>query len=115
VAVFYPLGYPMLYGPAFCPSRREVDDLKTPKYAKFTQLVVDFENLDAHGDAFAESDVGFCTLGTTRGKSGVEGFKRVDFDYVLGGCQDQGRIYETIFTLLSVCRRPAPGNRSSRA
>lgn len=67
--------------------RREVDDLKTPKYAKFTQLVVDFENLDAHGDAFAESDVGFCMLGTTRGKSGVEGFKRVDFDYVLASAE----------------------------
>ncbi|CAF1578967.1 unnamed protein product, partial [Rotaria sordida] len=30
------------------------------------------------------ADVHFCCLGTTRGKAGVEGFRRVDFDYVVG-------------------------------
>jgi len=32
---------------------------------------VDFENLDAHTDAFKNFDVGYCCLGTTRAKSGA--------------------------------------------
>jgi len=32
---------------------------------------VDFENLDAHADAFKNFDVGYCCLGTTRGQSGA--------------------------------------------
>ncbi|WAR03164.1 HTAI2-like protein [Mya arenaria] len=47
------------------------------------QKVVDFENLEEHRDAFSGHDVGFWCLGTTRAKAGVEGFKRVDHDYVL--------------------------------
>ncbi|XP_012938592.1 oxidoreductase HTATIP2 isoform X2 [Aplysia californica] len=50
---------------------------------EFEQRVVDFENLDDHKDAFKDLDMGFCCLGTTRGKSGVPGFIRVDHDYVL--------------------------------
>jgi len=38
------------------------------------QRVVDFENLDAYADAFKNFDVGYCCLGTTRGKSGAVGF-----------------------------------------
>jgi len=50
---------------------------------EFEQRVVDFENLDEHKDAFKDLDTGFCCLGTTRGKAGVQGFIRVDHDYVL--------------------------------
>ena len=36
-----------------------------------TQSVVDFEKLDDHADVFKNLDVGFCCLGTTRGKAGA--------------------------------------------
>lgn len=63
--------------------RREVEELKAEKYSKCTQYVVDFDDLSSHAAAFDATDVGFCALGTTRGKSGVEGFKKIDFDYVV--------------------------------
>lgn len=61
----------------------------------FVQKVVDFENLDEHRDTFKDLDVGFSCMGTTRAKAGVQGFVRVDHDYVLnaarlakdGGCR----------------------------
>ncbi|XP_070817072.1 oxidoreductase HTATIP2 isoform X2 [Chaetodon trifascialis] len=63
-------------------------------YENLVQEVVDFEKLDDHAAAFQGHDVGYCCLGTTRAKAGVEGFIRVDHDYVLksaelaksGGC-----------------------------
>lgn len=63
-------------------------------YKDVEQRVVDFDNLDAHADAFKNFDVGYCCLGTTRGRSGAAGFYRVDHDYVVnsarlakdGGC-----------------------------
>jgi len=63
--------------------RRELEELKTEKYSKCTQHVVNFDDLASHTTAFEGSDIGFCALGTTRGKSGVEGFKKIDFDYVV--------------------------------
>lgn len=64
-------------------------------YKNVNQVVVDFEKLDEYASAFQGHDVGFCCLGTTRGKAGAEGFVRVDRDYVLksaelakvGGCK----------------------------
>lgn len=64
-------------------------------YKNVKQEVVDFEKLDDFASAFQGHDVGFCCLGTTRRKAGVEGFVRVDRDYVLksaelakaGGCK----------------------------
>ncbi|CAG5120154.1 unnamed protein product [Candidula unifasciata] len=50
---------------------------------EFEQKVVDFENIDDYKDVFKDLDTGFSCLGTTRGKSGVQGFIRVDHDYVL--------------------------------
>ncbi|XP_013065725.1 oxidoreductase HTATIP2-like isoform X2 [Biomphalaria glabrata] len=50
---------------------------------EFEQKVIDFENIDEHKDVFENLDIGFCCLGTTRAKSGVQGFIRVDHDYVL--------------------------------
>ncbi|XP_046375583.1 oxidoreductase HTATIP2-like isoform X1 [Haliotis rufescens] len=62
--------------------RRQVD-LDTTVGPEFEQKVVDFEKLEEHSDVFEGLDTGFCALGTTRGKSGVKGFVRVDHDYVL--------------------------------
>ncbi|KAE8297683.1 Oxidoreductase HTATIP2 [Larimichthys crocea] len=63
-------------------------------YENLAQEVVDFEKLDDYAAAFQGHDVGYCCLGTTRAKAGVDGFIRVDHDYVLksaelaksGGC-----------------------------
>lgn len=48
----------------------------------FEQTVVDFDNLDPHAGEF-DCDVGYCALGTTKGKSGKDGFIKIDHDYVL--------------------------------
>jgi oxidoreductase len=60
--------------------RREVPLSIGPE---FEQKVVDFENIDEFKDVFKDLDVGFCCLGTTKAKSGLQGFIRVDHDYVL--------------------------------
>ncbi|CAL8364382.1 unnamed protein product [Gadus morhua 'NCC'] len=73
--------------------RREVT-FEDKAYEKLIQEVVDFEKLEDHAPAFQGHDVGYCCLGTTKAKSGAEGFVRVDHDYVLksaelakaGGC-----------------------------
>lgn len=74
-------------------------DLPSPdtdeNYRKVDQKVIDFENLSESADAFKGYQIGFSALGTTRAKSGAEGFYRVDHDYVVetaklakqGGCQ----------------------------
>ncbi|XP_052802830.1 oxidoreductase HTATIP2-like [Mya arenaria] len=62
---------------------RRIIPLNESERPEFEQKVVDFENLEEHRDAFSGHDVGFWCLGTTRAKAGVEGFKRVDHDYVL--------------------------------
>jgi len=63
--------------------RREVQ-LDGDLYKNAEQKVVDFDNLAQHKAAFENCTVGFCCLGTTRGKSGKEGFIKVDHDYVVG-------------------------------
>jgi len=63
--------------------RRKTSEFDTDQYSKCEQAIVDFDNLEAHGSVFEGADVAFCTLGTTRGKAGVEGFKKVDYDYVV--------------------------------
>lgn len=60
---------------------------------RIEERVVDFENLDEYKDAFQGAEVGYCCLGTTRGKVGPQGFVRVDRDYVAHAAQllkDQG-------------------------
>lgn len=52
-------------------------------YENLVQEVVDFEKLDDYAAAFQGHDVGYCCLGTTKAKSGADGFVRVDHDYVL--------------------------------
>ncbi|XP_015272029.1 PREDICTED: oxidoreductase HTATIP2-like [Gekko japonicus] len=74
--------------------RRKLD-LEEPLYSSVKQEVVDFEKLDESSAAFQGHDVGFCCLGTTRGKAGAAGFVRVDRDYIqhsaelakAGGCR----------------------------
>ncbi|XP_054859334.1 oxidoreductase HTATIP2-like [Eublepharis macularius] len=73
--------------------RRKLD-LEGPFYSDVKQEVVDFEKLDEFAAAFQGHDVGFCCLGTTKGKAGAAGFVRVDRDYIqhsaelakAGGC-----------------------------
>ncbi|XP_048728205.1 oxidoreductase HTATIP2-like [Ostrea edulis] len=50
---------------------------------EFEEKIVDFDRLEEHENVFAGCDIGFNCLGTTRGKSGKDGFIRVDHDYVI--------------------------------
>ncbi|CAF0860079.1 unnamed protein product [Brachionus calyciflorus] len=61
--------------------RRKVD-YQEDFYNRAEQTVIDFDKLEEHEDAFKNLDVVYCCLGTTRAKSGVEGFRKIDFDYV---------------------------------
>uniref|UniRef100_A0A8C5PLF4 Protein HTATIP2 n=1 Tax=Leptobrachium leishanense TaxID=445787 RepID=A0A8C5PLF4_9ANUR len=67
-------------------SRRKLP-FEDETYKDVVQEVVDFEKLDDYAAAFQGHDVGFCCLGTTKGKSGEAGFIRVDHDYVLKSAQ----------------------------
>uniref|UniRef100_A0A1I7XU98 Protein HTATIP2 n=1 Tax=Heterorhabditis bacteriophora TaxID=37862 RepID=A0A1I7XU98_HETBA len=60
--------------------RREIE---VPYGGKVEQHVVDFDKIDEYGNILTGCDVGFCALGTTRSKSGAEGFYKVDHDYVV--------------------------------
>jgi len=63
---------------------------------KIEQRIIDFDNMDKYEQDFKDINKAFCTLGTTRAKSGKEGFIKVDHDYVLkaaellksGGCEE---------------------------
>ncbi len=53
------------------------------EHPKLTEVVVDFDRLDEHPDAFRVDDV-FCCLGTTIKKAGSQAaFRKVDHDYVV--------------------------------
>ncbi|XP_054757800.2 uncharacterized protein LOC129263909 [Lytechinus pictus] len=73
-----------IFSKVFLIGRREVP-LKGDVFNDFSaeQKVVDYDNLDASDDIFKGPSVGYCCLGTTRGKAGKEGFKKVDHDYVM--------------------------------
>ncbi|XP_069133880.1 oxidoreductase HTATIP2-like isoform X2 [Argopecten irradians] len=62
--------------------RRKVDLTPDPGPA-FEQKVVDFDKLEEYTEAFQGAQVGYCCLGTTKGKAGKRGFIKVDRDYVL--------------------------------
>ncbi len=49
--------------------------------------MIDFEKLEEHEDAFKGLDVVVCCLGTTVRKSGTEGFRKVDFDYIVNSAK----------------------------
>ena len=46
-------------------------------------VLVDFDDLEASRQVFERPDVAICCLGTTRGKSGVEGLWKIDYEYVV--------------------------------
>jgi len=64
-------------------------------YKDVEQRVIDFDKLENHVDEFKGFDVGYSCLGTTRSRSGADGFYKVDHDYVVntaklaldGGCR----------------------------
>ena len=66
--------------------------------------MIDFDKLEDHKDAFADADLAFVCLGTTRAKSGAEGFVKVDYDYIVntanilkehGRCKDYHLVSST--------------------
>eukprot|EP00092_Neocalanus_flemingeri_P013837 GFUD01014928.1.p1 GENE.GFUD01014928.1~~GFUD01014928.1.p1 ORF type:complete len:276 (+),score=83.03 GFUD01014928.1:38-865(+) len=63
--------------------RKQLDLPNDPSYERVEQKVVDFDNLEKYSAEFEGIDAAFCCLGTTRAKSGAEGFVKVDHDYVL--------------------------------
>jgi len=68
-------------------TRRQVELPDGPGKEKVEQKIVDFDNLNESKAAFADADVAFCCLGTTRAKAGKEGFIKVDYDYVVNSAK----------------------------
>jgi len=62
--------------------RRQVQ-LDGELYKNVEQRVIDFDHLDQHKSAFENCTIGFCCLGTTRAKSGADGFVKIDHDHVV--------------------------------
>lgn len=54
---------------------------------KVEQKIIDFDNMDNFRNEFKGVHKAFCTLGTTRAKSGKEGFVKVDLDYVINAAK----------------------------
>ena len=67
--------------------RRKLELPDESSYDKVVQKIVDFDNLDAHESDFKGIDQTFCCLGTTRAKSGADGFVKVDHAYVLSAAK----------------------------
>ena len=74
---------------------RRKQDLEQDTFKNVEQRVIDFDKIGEFSDSFQGFDVGYCCLGTTKGKAGKEGFFKVDHDYVVesaklakeGGCK----------------------------
>ena len=70
-------------------------ELDEDKFKNVQQSIIDFDRIEDYAQSFQGFDVGYCCLGTTKGKSGKEGFYKVDHDYVVecarlakeGGCK----------------------------
>ena len=45
--------------------------------------LIDFDDVERFTDAFKDADLAFVCLGTTRAKSGADGFVKVDHDYIV--------------------------------
>lgn len=63
-------------------TRRDIE-YEGPNRARLEQVKVDYGRLGELQGAFQGHESCFCCLGTTRGKSGKEGFIKLDHDYVL--------------------------------
>lgn len=66
---------------------RRKDDLKENEFKIVKQEIVDFEKLEVYAAVFEGFDIGYCCLGTTKGKAGASGFIKVDRDYVFNSAQ----------------------------
>ena len=66
---------------------RRNQELDENKFKNVDQRVIDFDKIEEFSESFKGFDVGYCCLGTTRGKSGKEGFFKVDHDYVVGAAK----------------------------
>jgi oxidoreductase len=67
--------------------RRQVDFTDNEYKEKTEQRQIDFDKIDDYPEAFHGAHIHFCCLGTTRSKAGTEGFRRVDFDYIVGAAR----------------------------
>uniref|UniRef100_A0A8R1EJY6 Semialdhyde_dh domain-containing protein n=1 Tax=Caenorhabditis japonica TaxID=281687 RepID=A0A8R1EJY6_CAEJA len=69
---------------------------------KFVQKQVNFDKLEENSEDVKGVDVAFCALGTTRAKSGVDGFYKVDHDYVLNTAKlaKENDIFQQNYTTL---------------
>ena len=67
--------------------------IEGPGKEKVQQKIVDFDNINDSKAAFADCDMAFCCLGTTRAKAGAEGFVKVD--YLNRLCERLDRICHT--------------------
>ncbi|KAI9500671.1 Oxidoreductase htatip2 [Coemansia spiralis] len=54
---------------------------------KLVQKPADYENMEELQSNVAGHTHAFCCLGTTRGKSGADGFRKVDHDYILNSAK----------------------------
>ncbi|XP_055340455.1 oxidoreductase HTATIP2-like [Paramacrobiotus metropolitanus] len=64
-------------------SRRKLE-YEDEELKKLEQRIIDFDKIDeVHQKDFEGFDVGYSCLGTTRGKSGKEGFIKIEHDYTL--------------------------------
>jgi len=66
---------------------RRNQELDENKFKNVDQRVIDFDKIEEFSESFKGFDVGYCCLGTTKGKSGKEGFIKVDHDYVVGAAK----------------------------
>ena len=76
-----------VYGKIISVARRMVRLPKDNEWDRVEQRVVDFEKIQDFSNSFSGADVAFCCLGTTRRRSGAEGFVKVDHDYVVGAAK----------------------------
>lgn len=65
------------------------------------QIIVDYENLDTSIGHLESLTHAFCCLGTSKAKSGVEGFKKVDHDYILNFGAMAKKLQIQTFTITS--------------
>ncbi|PIK39253.1 hypothetical protein BSL78_23913 [Apostichopus japonicus] len=85
------------FGKVLLIGRRKVEykDEDIANNPAIEQVLVNFDELEKSKDSFEGVDVGFCCLGTTKGRAGKEGQWKVDHDYAVksaelakeGGCK----------------------------
>jgi len=80
--------------------RREVKDF--PSSSKLKTIIVDMDKVKDHTKDFADHNVAFSCLGTTRKDAGSDAaFKKVDFDYVVNFATAAKEAGVNIFSVVS--------------